>query len=202
MDFDKEQSIFIGYHGTDNTCSQSILSENFRVSDNDDWVGKGAYFFVEGLYDPIKAAKEWAISRANRYSKKDKCYTLSYPRYAVIESLITTDQEKVLDLVCAEGRKGYAKFKECILEDACRRGIALTTRERHNEGLIVDELCEKYSMDIVLSELVITTSEYSLKQRVTDKIPNKTVIAVRAPSERVHLDQTRVAEEGDVERWT
>jgi hypothetical protein len=35
-----------GYHGTSREKANTILSEGFRVSDNDyDWLGKGVYFF-------------------------------------------------------------------------------------------------------------------------------------------------------------
>lgn len=201
MQFDKDDPIFIGYHGTDETNSQSILSNNFRVTDSDEWIGSGAYFFIEGLSQPIDSAREWAVSRSNRYDTNLKRYQRSYSKYSVIEALITAEPGKILDLICEEGRTGYEAFKEAFLEDALRRGISLRQKGRPCEGLIVNEICAKYSMDIVLAELVITTSRAALGLRLRAKIPNKTVMAVRNPESCIHLDETRVKETGDVEAW-
>jgi hypothetical protein len=46
-----------GYHGTSKEKAKTILSEGFRVSDNDyDWLGEGVYFFQDAPY----RAMQWA----------------------------------------------------------------------------------------------------------------------------------------------
>jgi hypothetical protein len=49
-----------GYHGTNRAKADSILSNGWRVSDNDyDWLGKGVYFFQDA---PIRAM-QWATQQ-------------------------------------------------------------------------------------------------------------------------------------------
>jgi hypothetical protein len=46
-----------GYHGTSREKANTILSEGFRISDNDnDWLGEGVYFFQDAPY----RAMQWA----------------------------------------------------------------------------------------------------------------------------------------------
>jgi hypothetical protein len=49
-----------GYHGTSREKANTILSEGFRVSDNDyDWLGEGVYFFQDAPY----RAMQWATQQ-------------------------------------------------------------------------------------------------------------------------------------------
>ncbi|WP_310426530.1 hypothetical protein [Chamaesiphon sp. VAR_48_metabat_135_sub] len=50
----------LGYHGTSRSKANSILTNGFKVSDNDyDWLGKGVYFFQDA---PIRAM-QWATQQ-------------------------------------------------------------------------------------------------------------------------------------------
>lgn len=199
MDSDNKKPIFIGYHGTNNVNSNPILKNNFNVSDKDEWIGDGAYFFVEGLSCPKKSAKEWAISRSNRYDKNTKKYKTSYPEYSVIEAIISTDMDKVIDLSSTDGKKGYFEYKEKFLKSACDRGKKLKAGK---EGLIINNLCRQYECDVVISELAIKTSEYEFKQKVSNVISNKTVLAVRNPTSCIELKNISISCTGDIEVWT
>jgi hypothetical protein len=49
-----------GYHGTSRQKANAILSQGFRVSDNDyDWLGEGVYFFQDAPY----RAMQWATQQ-------------------------------------------------------------------------------------------------------------------------------------------
>jgi hypothetical protein len=55
-----EDKIYIGYHGTDASCVESICKEGFRISDKEnEWLGHGVYFFTQGISDliPLKMQK-------------------------------------------------------------------------------------------------------------------------------------------------
>lgn len=76
---------FYGFHGTDKNLFSKIKINNFNPSFGDDeWLGTGAYFFVDGLQDSSKdTAKNWAI--ASSWDKKNKIHIYkNYSNYSTI----------------------------------------------------------------------------------------------------------------------
>ena len=58
---DKQE--YIGYHGTNKEYSSLIVKNGFKSSQgNDEWLGHGVYFFIEGILCPKQNAREWAIN--------------------------------------------------------------------------------------------------------------------------------------------
>jgi hypothetical protein len=93
-----------GYHGTSREKANTILSEGFRISDNDyDWLGEGVYFFQDALY----RAMQWA--------------TQQHPQHpAVIRAIIQLDNcidlldikwFPPLKIVYNSFREGYQRFE-------------------------------------------------------------------------------------------
>ena len=92
-----------GHHGTDINSCKLILKSNYKISEGDQhWLGEGVYFFIEGLStDTINLAKKWAIAEA--WDNDNKKY--KYTNFAVIESLIEVEEDKILDLTTEDGVK-------------------------------------------------------------------------------------------------
>ena len=92
-----------GHHGTDINSCKAILKSNYKISEGDQhWLGEGVYFFIEGLStDTINLAKKWAIAEA--WDNDNKKY--KYTNFAVIESLIEVEEDKILDLTTEDGVK-------------------------------------------------------------------------------------------------
>lgn len=92
-----------GHHGTDINSCKAILKSNYKISKGDQhWLGEGVYFFIEGLStDTINLAKKWAIAEA--WDNDNKKY--KYTDFAVIESLIEVEEDKILDLTTEDGVK-------------------------------------------------------------------------------------------------
>lgn len=92
-----------GHHGTDIDSCKSILKSNYKISKGDQhWLGEGVYFFIEGLStDTINLAEKWAIAEA--WDNDNKKY--KYTDFAVIESLIEVEEDKILDLTTEDGVK-------------------------------------------------------------------------------------------------
>ena len=90
-----------GHHGTDIDSCKSILKSNYKISKGDQhWLGEGVYFFIEGLStDTIDLAEKWAIAEA--WDNDVKKY--KYQEFAVIESLIEVEEDKILDLTTKDG---------------------------------------------------------------------------------------------------
>ena len=90
-----------GHHGTDINSCEAILESNYKISEGDQhWLGEGVYFFIEGLStDTINLAKKWAIAEA--WDNDNKKY--KYTNFAVIESLIEVEEDKILDLTTEDG---------------------------------------------------------------------------------------------------
>jgi hypothetical protein len=93
-----------GYHGTSREKANTILSEGFRISDNDyDWLGEGVYFFQDAPY----RAMQWA--------------TQQHPQHpAVIRAVIQLDNcidlldikwFPPLKIVYNSFREGYQRFE-------------------------------------------------------------------------------------------
>jgi hypothetical protein len=81
-----QTTLWLGFHGTSVLSAGQILSSTFKVSAAaDDWLGSGAYFFVEGdgVEAPLEKASSWAVSRAR--SAKPR-----YTFYSVLEAHIST----------------------------------------------------------------------------------------------------------------
>ena len=66
---------FVGFHGTDSANENSIFQLNFTVSaKSDEWLGTGAYFFLDGVGDPTEHADSWA--KLHAYDRDSRSLSL------------------------------------------------------------------------------------------------------------------------------
>lgn len=90
-----------GCHGTSLEAGKNIVKTNFEISTKlDEWLGDGAYFFVEGINNDIDLlATKWANCQA--WDNKLRIYT--YNEYCVIKSQIFVEKDSFLDLTESDG---------------------------------------------------------------------------------------------------
>ncbi|MBC2610060.1 MULTISPECIES: hypothetical protein [Citrobacter] len=165
-----------GFHGTSVFNASSIMSSTFRISSGKkDWLGSGAYFFIEakGLLEPIEKAAQWANSRAPS----------SRPRYSslsVLEALIET--ESFLDFNDDTHIAALNLIRDEYMKIIKEQG------KRPTGEMLVDKcafcnyvMCEHDVDAIVRKEYIKTTAE-ELNFGVDAGIPNCRVMCVKDPA--------------------
>ncbi len=90
-----------GHHGTSFASAKLIQGDDYKLSKGDDeWLGDGVYFFVEGIKsNTADLAEKWAIVQA--WNNKSK--TLQYQQFAILKSVIEVEEENFLDLTTENG---------------------------------------------------------------------------------------------------
>ncbi len=90
-----------GHHGTSFASAELIQGNDYRLSTGDDeWLGDGVYFFVEGIKsNTAELAEKWAIAQA--WDNKRKTY--KYKQFAVLKSVIIVEEDNFLDLTSEDG---------------------------------------------------------------------------------------------------
>jgi hypothetical protein len=88
---------YIGYHATQKENQSKILNNGFEISvssnKNIQWLGNGVYFWLDDYY-----AVEWNIINAKSDKKE---YVLN--NYAILESILICDRNKIFDVSSPEG---------------------------------------------------------------------------------------------------
>lgn len=182
-----------GFHGTSYESANSILINGFNISVGDDeWLGDGAYFFIDGLEDPQKAAGQWAC--VNAWDNKSHQYR--YNEYAILGATISTEESNVLDL---REQRGCEVFKyvlqklETKLKNECRKRKVIFI-----DGLVIN-VARKY----LFPELVVSVANVYIKltkeariHRINRVSQNCTICAVYSPNEIV--TDVKIVEKGDI----
>lgn len=158
------------YHGTNKDNVGSITANNFRDSTNrDDWLGRGVYFFVDGISDPVGNATEWACCQAY----KQGCY--QYDEYAVIKAKVSAD--KVLDVTSIEGLKAYNKVRNGVIRTHSKY-YAKDRNRRHDDCFMWDSVAKLMGIDLVINHLYIQNMTQR-KLKISSNTPNTTVMCVK-----------------------
>ncbi|WP_124409322.1 hypothetical protein [Pseudomonas sp. R4-34-07] len=129
----EKKLIIIGFHGTSSESANHIIHENFNINrGEEDWLGYGAYFFIEGISCPIKSANEWA---KNAHENHETC---------ILKSTIEVHERSVLDLRNIENLKRYNLVRE------------LKIREHYSDLILRRDLTVKKRKDIRIDDRLIT----------------------------------------------
>jgi hypothetical protein len=122
----------IGFHGTSFENAIKIAKGDFIISKgNTEWIGDGAYFFIEGISKvPKEQAEQWAIAQAwdNNVSK------YRYNDISVIKSDILVEEDNFLDLTTSEG----VEVLLYILEQHEKKILGIGKSLSYLDGLIVN----------------------------------------------------------------
>lgn len=167
---------FVGYHGTDNANVDSILTGGMDPSLGDDeWLGDGTYFFIEGLSrTPEVQAEQWAIVSAwDSELRKNK-----YDKYSVLKADIDVDDEYFLDLTTAEGLEVFYYIKETLKRRLKRR--SKPNRICFIDGIVINMSRNELShrIDAVKGNVFIKLTKEDRIYRLQSRLPNCTIAAV------------------------
>ncbi len=162
------------YHGTDLNNKEGIIENNFDLSYGDqDWLGDGVYFFVEGWSTPIEAAKKWVVSRSwdNDLKKYNK-----YLSFCILKTDIEIEDKFLLDLTTDEGKILFNLIRDQFIEKIKEAGKRMS--HKFKDGYVINA-ARKFGMNIeaVKGDFYIRTTDENA-YNINFRIPNHTILAV------------------------
>jgi len=126
----------IGYHGTYEDNSTSILEVGFFISDNPrDWLGKGVYFFEES-FEGKENAKRWAYKKWHNERRP-------MTQYCILKSRLETDY--LLDLSHTAQIQYFHKIREEYIKRAKITGISAVELD----CMVMNKISNTTRIDIV-----------------------------------------------------
>ncbi|MEI9692543.1 hypothetical protein V5074_05265 [Atlantibacter hermannii] len=184
---------FEGFHGTDFNKKQSILERNFSVSaSEDEWLGTGAYFFIEGISDPQLDARYWAKLQA--YDKETK--SNRYDKYAVIKAIIKV--ENVLRLDQQEGLIAYNRFRTYLLEKMKAERIRPKIGAIRNDCEVCNHILQNSDFEAIVNFEYIKLDEWSRVKKYSSRIPTCKIMSVKEPKTSIDVKGVTVVERGRI----
>lgn len=150
------------YHGTDLRNVETIITEGFRASSGiKEWLGKGAYFFVDGCGVGEENARLWAVSNP-RYSSP------RFEEYAVLKFKIR--QLDWLDLRTEEHLLAFNRL---------RRGVDRAIQEyllpesHLTDVALLETLIKDFDIEAIIMNFYIRDS-----RKVSSRVPNSAVLCI------------------------
>ncbi|MBQ0207804.1 hypothetical protein J7S50_01190 [Providencia rettgeri] len=175
----------IGYHGTSAENESSIVSGNFNVSANDDeWLGTGAYFFIDGVSCPKENAEKWAIFRSRG--------GISYKRYSVLS--VDLSLSSPLDLDTDEGANVFCKYRDALLEKMKDEGLKPSRKLMENDCKVCNVILETTEVDAIIRKEYIQLD--TLLRGHLSRVPNCRIISVKNPDTSV--SNIRACSKGEI----
>lgn len=184
---------FEGFHGTDLDNHNSILGLNFSVSaSEDDWLGTGAYFFIEGISDPKLDARHWA--KLHAYDKHTG--TNRYKNYAVIKAVI--DVNNVLRLDREDGLIAYNAFREYLLDRMKKERIRPKVSAIRNDCEVCNHILQNSEFDAIVNFEYIKLDKWTRIKNYASRIPTCRIMSVKEPKTSIDVRKLSVVERGRV----
>lgn len=182
---------FNAYHGTFQNRIEAIVKLGFQPSVNDDdWLGVGSYFFIDGLNDAISSAMDWAV--CSSWNKQNKCFIEN--RLAVVKTELTAPASCIFDLRELENAKTFHLFRREWLQ---KQQSTISTnlvrpQERTYDGAVLNEFRERHGIGILIANFHIQFTVNERYLRLDSRIPNVSVLCL-AP-EADSLIQCKISE--------
>jgi len=176
---------FVGYHGTNSKYVSDIYKHNFKISKNaGEWLGYGAYFFIEGVSCPIKTAREWALNEAYK--------DLNYKYYSILK--VKAVGETIFDLTTIDGLRKFNELRNQIIKKY--NTYFYKNRNFYEDDRVILNLMIKWmNIDILISNLYIKTKKQRIS-KIYSRIPNVTVMLVTEPKKSIELSSIKKIEKG------
>lgn len=185
--------LFEGFHGTDFEKKQSILDLNFSVSAaEDDWLGTGAYFFIDGISDPKEDARHWA--KLHAYDKDTK--SNRYSQYTVIKAAI--DVNNALRLDQADGLIAYNTYRNFLIEKMKREGIRPKVGAIRNDCEVCNHILQNSEFDAIINFEYIKLDKWTRVKKYSSRIPTCRIMSVKEPTASIDVNGLTVVERGNV----
>ena len=163
-----------GFHGTTEENANEIIKNGFQISQNDeDWLGKGVYFFIDGISNPLLSAIEWATNTHGQLN----C--------AVLESDILIQETDILDLTTPKGLITYNSLRNKIIKSdygelLFRRNLNIKKRKdvRVDDRIITNKLFSITSYKAIIHQVYIKTA-LQRTLALESSYPNSTVMCIK-----------------------
>ncbi|MFN8302606.1 MAG: hypothetical protein U0U46_08945 [Saprospiraceae bacterium] len=179
-----------GWHGTNETNGERILATGFEESQGEDhWLGKGVYFFTEGVGDPKEHAKNWAKSEAHK--KKDT-------RYAVVKAGISVNDEAVLDLRQDRALELFNVHRSYILRQVrqAQREFRIQN-DAYSDSKVIEHMKQTAGLEVVISNMYVQFLKDRI-ENIRSRIANCTFLCVSSPSENINHDTLEIVDRNNV----
>lgn len=175
-----QKSVWQGWHGTSVLSGNQIIGTTFKISQGGkDWLGDGAYFFVEdqGVSDPEEKAAEWAISRSGfvRGSK--------YSNFSVL--LAEVEVENFLDFDDPAHIVALNKLKQEYIAVLMSKGRRPTDDMMADRCNFCNYLFDEHEVEAMFRREYIKTSQEDLDYGFNGGVPNCRIMSVRNPAASV-----------------
>lgn len=184
-----------GFHGTDNSLKENILSLNFLESKGKGhWLGNGVYFFINDGIDnnPIFNAREWAKAEAwDNDIKKHK-----YLNYVVLKAKVEIKEELYLDLTTNDGLRMLNHCRDNYIEKIKSAGKKIN-KKTITDDHIIEKMKRDFDFEFVKNNFYIKFRE-GRKAGLISRLPNVTVLSVSNPEKNILIDYIEVIEEGEI----
>lgn len=180
--------MLIDHHGCGKESVEGILKDNFRCSEGEDyWLGNGAYFFGEGISDPVEDARRWACLA----SKKKGVHQRLYKEWAVIKAMIVA--RKPLNLNTDEGKRRINQTREAV-----RKRIHREPLNGFEDLHVVRFLIKTIKFDVVIQDFWVRFEE-ELEHNIRSRSPNTRVILVVNPASSIDKENIVLLKTGPTE---
>ncbi|MBL0031071.1 MAG: hypothetical protein IPP27_02415 [Bacteroidetes bacterium] len=133
---------FSAYHGTFLDHIEAIVDIGFQPSKNDDdWLGLGSYFFIDGLSDPKSSAMQWAI--CSSWDKQSNSFQENC--IAVVKTELTAPKNSLFDLRIMDNAKKFHLFRQEWIQNKKSTKLADSKRpeQRTYDAEILNNFREK-----------------------------------------------------------
>lgn len=171
---------FEAFHGTSFEGASSIIKQGYKSSMGDrEWLGDGAYFFVEGLSKtPHQQAEEWAEAQA--WDNDEKLY--KYRKLSVLKSRIAVDGKNFLDLTTSDGVEVF----DYIVAKHIEKMSSISKRMTYIDGYVINFARQEsiLPLDVAKGNFYIKFTRERIKQ-INRRTPNCTICAVYEPTKSI-----------------
>jgi hypothetical protein len=168
---------YIAYHGTHSSCVELIRSKGVIASENeDDWLGYGSYFFVEGLDAPQQAALDWAM--CENWDKAMQLHTTH--QVALFEVLITAPQERIFDLRDTASMQEFHRWRRSWLHHKLTTMSINESRptKKSYDTEFLNEFKSEFGISIIIGNFHIQLSTHERYFRLDSRVPNVSVLCL------------------------
>jgi hypothetical protein len=181
------------FHGTYPENIDGILENNFYETKEKTWLGDGVYFFIEGIgaLAPAVYAKQFAIDQA--WDKASQMYSRTH--YAVLQTTIKINDNKLLNLTIPEGNKLFNEFRDLHIANIAKIGKAIAGF--YYDSDVLAEMQRVLGIEFVKSNLYIKFANQRIT-RFESKVPNVTVLVVRNPLKNIQKTTINLIEKGEI----
>ncbi|MFG1172169.1 hypothetical protein AAFN90_00885 [Erwiniaceae bacterium CAU 1747] len=183
--------VFQGFHGTDSANEHSILQRNFSVSaKSDEWLGTGAYFFLDGVGNAREHAESWA--KLHAYDKKLRANR--YTRLVVISAKIEVNH--VLHIDTPEGLAAFNFYRDYIKKDLRSKGESPSDSLIVNDCVVFNHILRNTEFEAVINNEYIKLDLWSRLKDYRSRIPNCRVMSVKEPLASIDVKDLNVVHRG------